>query len=153
METVRNSYYSLADNELKFAKSSLNICAIIDDYNQCAALCAQSAEKFMKALVERAFSDIDDLDYLRTHNLRKLHGLITSKYDFPVSSKDCKWLGDFYFDARYPGDNFILVTKEDAEECINIASYIKEAVDDIFNKIEKEKAAEVSELNKLKLFE
>ena len=30
------------------------------------------------------------------------------------------YLTDFYFDARYPGDDFYTVTKEEFEKCLSV---------------------------------
>lgn len=35
--------------------------------------------------------------------------------------------GIFYFDARYPGDNFLVTTREDAEEAVKILESIRES--------------------------
>ena len=37
-----------------------------------------------------------------------------------LSAREVKWLGDFYYDARYPGDDFITVTFGDAQDAIRI---------------------------------
>lgn len=44
--------------------------------------------------------------------------------------KDITFIEDFYFVARYPGDNFISVSKEDAKECFAIAEDIKTRITD-----------------------
>ncbi len=131
MEKI-NSYYGIATNDYLYAKAGLTIGEEIGNYNSVASLCSQAAEKFLKAVIEFCFADEELVSYLRTHNLRVLVTKIKERYpDANLDSKDCKWLGDFYFDARYPGDNFVLVSKEDAEECIRITETIKETVKEL----------------------
>ncbi len=97
-------------------------------------MCAQSGEKYLKAVLERCFAgDADIMDLLHSHNLRILHDRIMTRFNLKVSSKDCKWLGDFYYDAGYPGDNFVLVSESDAEECLRIVEVIETNVRAIFS--------------------
>lgn len=65
-----------------------------------------------------------------------------------------KWLGDFYFDARYPGDNFVEVNKEDALECIRITEDLQQKVRNLLeqNQIEREnKKAQIQSLDSFDL--
>ena len=92
-----------------------------------ASICAQSAENYLKAILEQCMTDKDIFSYLHSHNLRSILNCIKSEYsDFDITSKDIKWLGDFYFDARYPGDNFVIVSEEDAKECIRIVEDLEQ---------------------------
>ncbi len=61
---------------------------------------------------------------LHSHNLRAIYNKIVTQFNMTVTSKDCKWLGDFYFDARYPGDNFVEVSRQDALECLDITERV-----------------------------
>ena len=52
---------------------------------------------------------------------------------------------NFYFDARYPGDNFVTVNEEDALECLRITEHIRETVKEeieAFESLLKEDALE-----------
>lgn len=136
-----NSYYGMGMNDYYYAKGSVKTSSEIGNYNGTASLCAQSAEKFLKAVIEVCFVEegSDEMMHLlRTHNLRPLYNKISSKYQLSIASRDCKWLGDFYFDARYPGDNFVVVTEEDAIECLDILEKLKEDTEKILSQ-EKEK--------------
>lgn len=129
MEQGINTYYWTANNDYLYAKAGLNIGKELGNYNNIVALCAQAAEKFLKAVIEYYFAgEVQYLDCLRTHNLKLIHNVIKTKFlDIPVNAKELKWLGDYYFEARYPGDNFILVSDEnDAIECIKIVETIRE---------------------------
>ncbi|NLZ83525.1 MAG: HEPN domain-containing protein, partial [Clostridiales bacterium] len=109
-------------NDYLFAKHSINAAKEIGNYNGVASMASQSAEKLLKAVIERYFADDEDcIPLMKSHNLRSLLEKIKTRFpDCPLDSKDYKWLGDFYYDARYPGDNFITVGEESGLECIRL---------------------------------
>ncbi len=77
---------------------------------------------------------------LSTHNLRKLALIIN---DFTqnkiLDPMKCKYLGDWYFDARYPGENYTEITdKEEAQRCIQIAEEIRDALYDTIKMLRSE---------------
>lgn len=152
MESM-NSYYSRAINDLDFAVYGLEIGRKHGDFNNVASLSAQACEKFFKAIIELAFAeDKSCIDLMKSYNLRTLYNRIVTKYTLEISSRDCKWLGDFYFDAGYPGDNFVVVSEEDAIECIDLAKQIKEDTDRILVEIQKERNKMKEVLNTMKAF-
>lgn len=130
---MKNSYYSIGYDDYLFAKDSLPLCDKSNNYNAAAAIFAQSAEKLLKEVIEQKFVDDSScITILRTHNLRVLVNKIKERYpDAELNSIECKWLGDFYFDARYPGDNYIVVSKDDAYTALEIATNILCTVNDI----------------------
>lgn len=152
METL-NSYLGMAKNDYLYAKNSMNIGKEIGNYNGVAALCAQAGEKYLKAAIEKCFvDDIDMMNLLHSHNLRALYNKIITRFHLSVSSKDCKWLGDFYYDARYPGDNFILVNENDAKECLRIVEALEIDVREIIAKEERQRERQRQELKKMRAF-
>jgi HEPN domain-containing protein len=69
---------------------------------------------------------------LKSHNLRALLEKIKGRFtDCPLDSKDYKWLGDFYYDARYPGDNFVVVGEESGLECIRLLEELIRWIDSL----------------------
>lgn len=121
-----NSYYSRAFSDLRYAEYGLEVGHKYGDFNNVAVLSAQAGEKFLQAIIELAFAeDQTCIDLMKTHNLHTLCNKIITKYILTVSSRDCKWLGDFYFEASYPGKNFVVVSKDDALECLALAKQIK----------------------------
>ena len=109
MESL-NSYLGMADNDLAYARIGLTVGELLGNYNGLASMCAQSCEKYLKAILELCFVERQRLiSLLHSCNLRSIYNVVITKYELQISSKDCKWVGNFYFDARYPGDNFILV--------------------------------------------
>ena len=150
-----NSYFGMGMNDYLYAKGSMATGREIGNFNGTAALCSQSGEKFFKAIIEKCFAEEDDselISLLRTHNLRSLYNKITSKYELSASSKDCKWLGDFYFDARYPGENFVLVTEEDAVECLAILEKIKSDAEKLLEEEDRRRSAAREKAKTFKCF-
>ena len=47
---------------------------------------------------------------------------------------DLLFLSAFYFDARYPGVDYIMVGREDALRCVKIVEEVKLAVDEFIDK-------------------
>lgn len=122
-----NSYLGIAENDFLFARNGMDLCRELGNYNSVTSGCAQSAEKFLKAVVDISFpEDADAIRLLKSHNLRSILNKIKEHYMTELSSKDCKWLGDFYYDARYPGDNFIVSMEEDAVEALRIVGEIRQ---------------------------
>lgn len=149
-----NSYTGMAKNDYLYAKNAMDTGRMLGNFNGVAALCAQSAEKYLKAVIEKCFvGDADVFELLRSHNLRSLYNKISTEFQLKVSSKDCKWLGDFYFDARYPGDNFVVVNEADAEECLRIVEIIEKDVRDIIRSEEENRIKQRSKLSEMRAFE
>ncbi len=121
----QNSFLGRGINDYLYAKESMKQVTM-KEYNWPAVIFAQAAEKLLKAVIETEFAeDSQCISLMRTHNLRTIVAKILEKFpDVKLSSKDCKWLGDFYFDARYPGDDFIRVTLEDGLEAMRIVENI-----------------------------
>lgn len=148
-----NSYLGMARNDYLYARNGMSLGKKIGNFNGVAALCSQSGEKYLKAVIEKCFiGDEDALDLLHSHNLRALYNKVITKFNLQVSSKDCKWLGDFYFDARYPGDNFVVVNEQDAEECLRIVEALEAESVKILTEEEADRARRREELGKFHAF-
>jgi HEPN domain-containing protein len=129
MEKGINSYYSLAADDLLYSKSLLTSMKDFNKFNGVASLCAQSAEKFMKAFIEDSINS-SNIRLLKSHNLKRLLKEIKRiEPECNLSEKDYKWLGDFYFEARYPGDDFTIVSYNEAVDCIKLAEELKLWID------------------------
>lgn len=132
----------MAENDYLYAKAGIETCKLLGNYNAVASGCAQAAEEYLKSVAELCLvDDPDGLSTMRTHNLRTLVSKI--KEYFPetlLSSKDCKWLGDYYFEARYPGDNFVVVSEEDGLECLRILELIRKEIGMLLEQIKKERS-------------
>ncbi len=141
MKHKLNSYLGMAENDYLYAKAGLEICKSLGNYNAVASGCAQACEKYLKALAELCLLDHPDaISILRSHNLRTIVNAIKEKVPgISLNSKDCKWIGDYYFEARYPGDNFVQVSEEDGLECIRITEDIREVISDAIEEVERKR--------------
>ena len=138
MEEKLNTYFGRAYSDYLYAKAGMEVGKTFGDYNGVASMCAQSAEKYLKAVLEQCIIEEDVMSLLHSHNLRSILNRIKEDYkELDVSTKDIKWLGDFYFDARYPGDNFIVVSEEDALECLRIVEDLEIKVRSLLEEEEK----------------
>lgn len=126
---IKNNYYSIAENDLKYIEEvALNSCY----YNQTTVQCQQAGEKFLKYIVETYCINADKenvIDCLKTHNIRKLIRFIQEQIpSFTIDSKQATLLQGYYFETRYPGDNFFTATKEDVDTCYEALRVIEKAV-------------------------
>lgn len=131
MGKVKNNYFSLAYNDLHYL-----LCYDEDDeysYNKVAVEAQQVVEKILKGIVELCDSiDINEKSkLLGSHNLRKLGTTINEHCAKNLNIPNLAYLKDFYFEARYPGDNFIEVTKKDRDKCMEITFEVLKEVEDL----------------------
>lgn len=110
-----NDYYVIACNDLLFLQNALNT----KYYNQIAVYAQQVAEKMLKSVAERSCMDIEKL--MHSHNLRGLYTEIhKNDSSFVLDKGELSILKDMYFDAKYPGDNYVEVDRETCQECLAI---------------------------------
>jgi len=110
----RNEYYSIAMDDLLYLQHNLDTT----HYNQIAAGSQQVAEKLLKSILELVQPEAESL--LCGHNLRKIYEAIPKDEGMKLSIRDLSFLKDQYFETRYPGDNFVIVTREECSECLEI---------------------------------
>lgn len=89
-----------------------------------AFLCQQAIEKMFKGLILQ-----------KTYKLQNGHSLLflcknISQFDstFRQYLKDCAFVNQFYIETRYPADVPLELSKEDAIECLDIATHLKKVV-------------------------
>lgn len=153
METKMNSYLGRGRSDYLYAKAGMSVGEEYGDYNGVASMCAQAAEKYLKAIIEKCVFGEDTISLLKSHNLRAILNAIKEVYpNIDIATKDVKWLGDFYFDARYPGDNFIQVSREDALECLGLVEKIEQEVKEILKKEEESRKEQKKKISSLKTF-
>lgn len=100
---LNNNYYDIACNELGYLQLNLNS----EYFNVMTISCQQISEKALKSVAELCTSD-DKI--FKSHNLRQINSAIYSEgIDLNLDDADLVYLKDFYFDAMYPGDNFVEV--------------------------------------------
>ncbi len=116
---IRNTYLDIAESDLQYLESVLSMGSTF--YNQLAVQCQQVAEKYLKGYLDKIFVDEDVADLLRKHNMKKIASkLNTVKSGLDLDTIGLAYLTDFYYDARYPGDDFYNVTKDDFEKCLSV---------------------------------
>lgn len=124
---IENSYKSLAENEYLYMKASIEIAKKLGNYNVLATQCAQICEKYLKAVIaDKLIMSASNKELLQTHNLRSILTKIKESYPMDISLREVKYVGDFYFDARYPGENFTTVDEEAINDCIEITEKLRE---------------------------
>ena len=121
-----NSYFSLAFNDLKYLKADMR-----DEegaYNRQVIDAHMIAERLLKGVLEDV--ELNDnrykSDLLKSHNLRKIGQVLNEKLGTRLDLPKLSYLKDFYFEARYPGDNFIVVNKEMRDTCMEIMGSVLE---------------------------
>lgn len=127
---IRNTYLDIAENDLQYLESVLAMGSTF--YNQLAVQCQQVAEKYLKGYLDKILVDEDVTDLLRKHNMKKIASRLNEvNGELGLDTIGLAYLTDFYYDARYPGDDFYNVTKDDFDKCLSIMY-------DTVNKLKKE---------------
>ena len=116
---IRNTYIDIAENDLQYLESVLKTGNTF--YNQLAVQCQQVAEKFLKGYLDRTVLEEDVSDLLRKHNMKKIASKLNDMNPgLKLDTVGLAYLTDFYFDARYPGDDFYTVSKKKKKKCLSI---------------------------------
>ena len=107
---VKNDYYSIACDDYKYLLRNLDS----DFYNNMAVACQQICEKALKSILICINPDAKTI--INSHNLRLIYNAINEeKAVINLDITKLSLLKDYYFDVRYPGDNFINVSKGEFE--------------------------------------
>lgn len=116
---IKNTYLDIAENDLQYLETVLKTGN--QYYNQLAVQCQQVTEKYLKGYLEKMLVEEDISDLLRKHNMKKMASKLNEvKPELKLDTIGLAYLTDFYFDARYPGDDFYTVTKEEFEKCLSV---------------------------------
>ena len=105
--TVKNDYYSIACNEYRYLLYNINT----DFYNIMAVSCQQICEKALKSVLVCVNPDAKTI--INSHNLKQIYCAIDKDELIRLDIAKLSLLKDYYFEARYPGDNFTNVSKEE----------------------------------------
>ena len=116
---IKNTYLAIAKNDLAYLEEVRKTGSTF--YNQLSVQCQQVAEKFLKGYLDNLLLEEDVSDLLRKHNMKKIAVKLNDLYpELGLDTVGLAYLTDFYFDARYPGDDFYTVTKEEFDKCLSI---------------------------------
>lgn len=112
---VKNDYYFIACNDYKFLLRNLDS----DFYNNMAVECQQICEKALKSIL--VYVNPDAKSIINSPNLKHIYNAINENEEvINLDIAKLSLLKDYYFDARYPGDNFTNVSKEEFEMAYSI---------------------------------
>lgn len=141
MEQSLRTYYDFADNDFQFLTASYKNGLVA---NAMGALAQQICEKYLKHLVDvyivpdKFEENQRKEDMLRTHNLNKLAKYITASLpDIQLDKQALNVVNGLYFTTRYPGDESIVIDKNDIEEYIDAVKKCKQMVDNYIVKMKK----------------
>lgn len=116
---IKNTYLDIAKNDLEYLETVLKTGNTY--YNQLAVQCQQVTEKYLKGYLDKLFTDEDVSDLLRKHNMKRIASKLNEmKPELDLDTIGLAFLTDFFFDARYPGDDFYTVTESDFKKCLSI---------------------------------
>jgi HEPN domain-containing protein len=110
-----------ADEDLEAAKALMSLKTTF--FSTIGFHCQQAAEKYFKA-----FLTWRQIEFPKTHDLSLLLGLISpAAPSLAESLEEVAELTSYGVEIRYPGD-IPEVTKEDAEEAVQLAEKVREAI-------------------------
>lgn len=129
-----NNYLSIANNDYLYAKAIKDL----GFNNNVGFTCVNTVEKLFKSVAELTVQDCSEL--LRSHNLRRLYRSISHEISLDIHEGDLSTMTDFYFDSRYPGDDFTEITDDDLKMCYEILEKVYTAVNNWHNSNNKKKS-------------
>ena len=128
------TYYDFADNNYDFLMAAYKNGLV---GNAMGAMAQETCEKYLKHLIDEYVILGDSADnakkteILRTHNLTKLSKYISSHLpEVNLDRPSLNLVNGLYFTTRYPGDESIMVEKDDLDEYIDAVKKCKNAVDE-----------------------
>ena len=133
-------YLFTAENEFEYVKNSYLRGEVA---NTMAYIMQGLCERYMKSIIQMAGMEVvASIDVMRTHSLRKLHMFIRDNisnvgYDWKVVSQ----ADGYYFNAMYPGDDYVIVTREEIVACYEALINIRDAAIN-YQRLCKENSAE-----------
>jgi len=112
------SYLEYSNRDKKYAQDMFNC----QNYDPCGRFCQQSVEKRLKYFIEQ-YGTTDDIPVLHIHSLSKLYYRVCEIIDHEIDKSmrgDLHQLTTYYFDTNYPSEMNIELTKDMAEEALEI---------------------------------
>ncbi|SFC84965.1 HEPN domain-containing protein [Clostridium uliginosum] len=137
-------------NYLDFANKDLNSAKILHkytgEYDNIVVLCQQYLEKAFKYLLDRKLGE-----------LSKSHKLVTLSKKLEINELDkyenfLRKVQDYYFDKRYPSEDYMETIKEECDEVVKTTLIIKEIIEAELNKLNKVNTVN-TELKQCNLFD
>lgn len=134
------SYFDIAMRSYSNIDKQFHLAEEMDWYNLFAAECAQIIEKMLKGILSISKLPEDISPHIfDIHSLQVLTRTLHSIYPNTINAQNASWLSDYYFDTKYPGDNFVEVSKYDAEQILSITKDLAENLIVLYNSINNTK--------------
>ena len=122
---MENSYIAIA----RQAKIGITCMYRKGASNEFAASASKTAERYLKAVIEIYGDASIDPSVLKTHSMKRLYKACQKIEGFNLDKKDTDALSGYYFEASYPGDNFVEVSEEEEDACFEALNNIADAVE------------------------
>ena len=127
-EISMRSYESI-DEQFDFAKKH-------DWFNPFAAECVLIIERMVKGIL--SVTGLPDGAFPHLFESHSIHSLVRAlhvKFPNTVKMEDAAWLENFYFETRYPGEDFIIVDEYEAKTILNITKTMAESLIVLYDKL------------------
>lgn len=131
------SYFEIAMKSYTNIDKQFKLAEEMNWYNLFAAECAQIIEKMLKGILssltlpEGTSTHIFDI-----HSLSVLTRTLHAIYPNTINAQNAAWLSDYYFDTKYPGDNFVEVSRYDAEQILSITKSLADNLIALYRSLE-----------------
>ena len=130
------SYFDIAMKSYANIDKQFKLAEEMNWYNLFAAECAQIIEKMIKGILSLSVLPEDTSTHIfDVHSLPTLTRTLHAIYPNTINAQNAAWLSDYYFDTKYPGDNFVEVSKYDAEQILSITKSLANNLIDLYNSI------------------
>ncbi len=127
-------YIDIAERDYEYFQQMIQMFQKTRDpyYNKVVVEAQQIVEKVLKGIIEQKCVDTDHTDALHQHKLSILGNVIFEELGIRIDDLHLRYLSDFYFDARYPGNSYIEATKKDAEIAIGVVDEVLAVARELF---------------------
>ena len=98
--------------------------------NEFSASAQKVAERYMKAVVQKYPDKDTSISVMRTHSLQVLYNNMKHLNYIGIDRDKIRNLNGYYFEASYPGDNYVDVTEEEEALCYEAMIHISEKVEE-----------------------
>lgn len=117
-----NDYYTIACKDLRYLQFTIKL----PFYNNIAFQCEQIIEKLLKSIIE--YYDKDNF-LLMSCNILQLNDKVKSLIgDTGINTNDAKILTKYVNNTRYPGKDYITVTKKECIKAVDICYIVFEHI-------------------------
>jgi len=124
------SYRDIATDDLTAAKEMFNAKL----FNHTVRFCQQYVEKIFKECLSLHGNEESDLFLLHTHKLARLAERCSTILHISFSRTEMalfRELTDYYFDTNYPGENYIKLSEQKADEVYNEVLEFRDAYENV----------------------